>query len=405
MASLLFVDDDAGVLDALREVLGFLRPEWQIETALSGQAALALLESKPVDVVVSDLRMPGMDGMVLLTAVTERYPDTVRLIHSGYVEHDVVMRAAGVVHQYLAKPMDSEALLTTLGRALSLRTLLADQPLRSLLSSLPAVPSAPTLYTRLVKEARNARASLANVAEIVAEDPAMTAKILHLVNSPFFGRPRQVADPMHAVQLLGTDMVMALVLSAHIFGQFAPSAALDAAWRHSLLTNSFSRIVAGAAGADQRTIDEAAVAGLLHDIGQLVMIANRAADYRTAIRLAQDEGLATWEAEERVFGAAHMSVGGYLLGLWGLGDEIVEAVRFHHVPGAAPHRRFSALTAVHVANAFANAVAQGDLSLGEAVDSAYLREVGVEGQLSAWDEACRRFAEPTLRADAVEQRG
>ena len=404
MASVLFIDDDPIVLDSLREVVGFLRPEWRIETAPSGPTALGLLERGPVDVVVSDLRMPGMDGLALLTAVSERYPDTVRLIHSGYVEQDVVMRSAGVVHQYLAKPADSESLVTTLGRALSLRTLLADQPLRSLLSSLPAVPSAPTLYTRLVKASRNPRVSLVSIAEIVAEDAAMTAKILHLVNSPFFGRPRQVADPFHAVQLLGIDMVKALVLSGHVFGQFPPSVALDAAWRHSLLTNSFSRIIAKAAGADPRTIEEAAVAGLLHDIGQLVMIANRAVDYQAVTRLVQEEGLSTWAAEERVFGAAHTSVGAYLLGLWGLGDEIVEAVRFHHGPSAAPHRRFSALTAVHVGNDVANAVAQGDPALSDVVDGTYLREVGVEGQIPQWQEACRLFAEPTLHEDIVELR-
>src|SRR5262249_17644229 len=163
--------------------------------------------------------------------------------------------------------------------------------------------------TGLMKESRTPRTSLVSIAQLVAEDAAMTAKILHLVNSPFFGRPRQVADPLHAVQLLGTDMVMALVLSGHIFGQFPASAVLDAAWRHSLLTNSFSRIIAKAAEADQRTVDGAAVAGLLHDIGQLVLIANRGADYRVATQLMHDEKLPTWEAEERVFGAAHTSVG------------------------------------------------------------------------------------------------
>jgi HD-like signal output (HDOD) protein/CheY-like chemotaxis protein len=399
MVTLLFVDDDRLVLQAIQDVMGQLRPEWRVECASSGREALARLERGPVDVVVSDLRMPGMDGTTLLGTVMERYPDTIRIIQSGYVEQDVIMRGIGVVHQYLAKPWDVETLITIVGRAVSLRTLLTDHQLRSLLSSLRALPTAPTLCTRLISACQSPGSSLRTVADIVAEDAAMTTKILHLANSPFFGRPRQVSDPMQAVQLLGIDMVKALVLAAHVFGEFPPSAQLDAAWRHSLITNAFSRIIATAAGSDPGAIEEAAVAGLLHDVGQLVLAANRPADSQTVARLMKEEALSASAAEERVFGATHMAVGAYVLGLWGLPDAVVEATRFHHVPGEVPHRRFAAVSAVHIANAFANVASNPASVVTDAVDLVYLRELGVDTRLPEWHDACRAFTEPTLRDD------
>jgi putative nucleotidyltransferase with HDIG domain len=404
MATLLFVDDDRLVLQAVQDVMTGLRPDWRLQCAGSGREALALLERGPVDVVVSDLRMPGMDGTTLLGAIMERYPDTIRIIQSGYVEQDVIMRGAGIVHQYLAKPWDVDTLVSTIERALFLQSLLGDPQLRSLLSSLRALPSPPALYARLTRACQDPRASLRGVADIVAEDPATTTKILHLVNSPFFGRTQQVADPMQAVQLLGIDMVKALVLSTHVFGQFPPSAQLDAAWRHSLMTSSLSRIVAAAAGAEQAAVDEAAVAGLLHDIGQIVMAANRADSYSGVLRLMQEESLATWAAEERVFGTTHMAVGAYLLGLWGLPDATVGAVRYHHNPRAVPRPSFTPLTAVHVANGFADMAANPAHTVTDVIDLVYLTDLGLDVHLGHWHDACRTFTEPALGADPSQHR-
>ena len=393
MNRILFVDDEPSVLDGLRRMLRPLREEWHMEFAASGMEALAILARDPYDVIVSDMRMPGMDGAELLDTVMHRFPRMVRIVLSGQADRASVLRSLAATHQYLAKPCDAATIKATLTRACALRDLLADPGLIALVSHVHTIPSLPDIYARLVEECRSPKGSLRTVAEIMAEDVGMTAKILQLVNSSFFGRARRISSPLDAVQLLGMETVKALLLLAHVFSQLeAPPAQLYSPvllQRRSLATSAAARLIAVAERADPEAVEEAAAAGLLHDVGELVLAANLPDRFAKARQLAAERGGDVIGAEMEVLGASHAMMGAYLLGLWGLPDVVVEAVAFHHAPAECVHHGFGPLAAVHVAASLVPELTGADPGLeAPALDLDYVRALGLAERLDGWRRRC-----------------
>jgi len=392
----LFVDDEPKVLQGLRRMLHGMRSEWEMGFAESGQEALEAMQNTPYDVLVTDMRMPGMDGSQLLSEVMKRYPNVIRIVLSGQSDQETVMRSVGPAHQYLSKPCDAETLRRTIVRACSLRELLASDPLKRLTSRLTTLPSLPSLYSRLMEELRSQDASLSNVGRIISSDAGMTAKILQLVNSAFFGIARQVTSAQQAVTLLGLETIKALVLSIHIFSQFDRSALpvhlAEGLWRHSVTVGLFARAIVRLERRDQNLSDNSFTAGLLHDIGKLVLAANLADQYRAVLSSVENEGLALTEAEREQFGATHAQVGAYLLGLWGLPDPIVEALAYHHCPSNCQSEELTPLTVVHAANFFENQLAGWHTCGEQQLDEDYFERLKLSDRLNAWKQACLAVA-------------
>ena len=304
------------------------------------------------------------------------------------------LRSASVAHRFLQKPVDAEVLKANIAQAEALRAVLANPALRTLVSEIKALPSLPSIYQDLMQEMQSPQASLKKASRIVAKDLGMVTKILQLVNSAFFGLRTHVSDPEQAVALLGFETIKSLVLSSQVFAQFdqnrLPGFSLDALWRHAMLTATCARRIAKDTGASQPVIDEAFTAALLHDVGVLVLVANKPDDYVRVLELMRANQVPDWAAERDIFGADHAHVGAYLLGIWGLGDGIVEAVAFHQHPADYNASGFQALTAVHVANAFAEAQASADVATGDALnlDQSYLTRENLLSSIPHWRELC-----------------
>lgn len=392
----LFVDDQPNILDGLRRMLRGLRNEWQMEFAESGLEALALMAEAPFDVVVSDMRMPGMDGSQLLTETMARYPATVRIILSGQADQVSVLRAVTPAHQYLSKPCDAETLKATVARACSLRDTLSQKPLIRLVSQVTTLPSLPHIYTKLLEELQSEDASVQGVAELIAQDIGMTAKLMQMVNSSFFGTPRRVEGPAHAAALLGLNVLKPLVLSAGIFSQFDADDlrgfSMDTLMERSLAVSHLAEQIAKSHDDDKELAEDALLAGLLHDVGQLLLAANLPEQYGKTLALARDNEMSLCDAELECLGASHADVGAYLLGLWGMTGTIVEAVAFHHHPMKCMANGFSPLTAVHVAGNLADeAQTSSGVTYSLDMDLDYLEHLGVADQLPKWREMADNF--------------
>jgi putative nucleotidyltransferase with HDIG domain len=388
---ILFVDDDANVLAGLRRILRGMRPEWDMEFSESGQEALEILAGKPFDVLVTDMRMPGMDGCQLLEKVKELYPQIVRIILSGYSERDLVFSSVGLAHQFLSKPCDAETLKTTVSRASAMRELLEDEFLVKIVSSIDSLPSVPALYQEVIEEVNSEEGSLEKIGEIISKDAGMSAKLLQLVNSAFFGLPAKATSILRAVNLLGVETIKTLVLSVKIFSQFEQPGLISVSrlWEHSLETGMIARSIATQKNLVQAGIDEAFTAGLLHDIGKLILLDKLPEKYAEASTLSETSGRPIWEAEQTVLGTTHAQVGAYLLGIWGLSPSLVEAVAFHHCPGKCPNTSLSSLTAVHLAD-YAEHTARGE-SGKDRLDIDYLKKLGFSDKL---------FEDSTIRSNS-----
>ncbi|MDP3071016.1 MAG: response regulator [Opitutaceae bacterium] len=397
---ILFVDDEPLVLQGLQRMLRPMRDEWEMEFSDSGAKALELMAADPFDMVVSDMRMPGMNGAELLARVMQLYPKTVRLILSGHADKELILKCVGSTHQFLSKPCDPEAIRTTIRRAAATDDALQSDALKQLVGRLGRLPSVPTLYSEIIDALHDPDVTLDTVGRIVGKDIAMTAQILKLVNSAFFGLRRQVSSPAEAANYLGLDTLRSLVLSINAFSQFEkvaiPGFSFPALWTHSVDTGATAKAIAQLEDADRKLADEAFVAGLLHDTGKMVLAANCPAEYAEVLRLTAQEGLVPCEAEQRVFGVNHADVGGYLLGLWGLPVTVVEAIAFHHRPASAAVKSFCPLTAVHVANALVHHAAEPSPADEPRLDAAYLQSLGLEARLPIWREHFQPTATPAV---------
>lgn len=396
MQTILFVDDEPHVIDGLKRSLRSMRREWIMVFAGSGAEALERLAQQPFDVVVTDMRMPGMNGAQLLTEVLKRYPHIVRIMLSGHSDLQAIMQSVGPTHQYLSKPCDTEHLKETIANACTLRDLLGSATLRRMVAEMRLLPCLPSLYAEMMHAAQTPESPLAAIGEVIARDVGMTAKILQLVNSAFFGLPHRVTNAAEAVGMLGLDTIRALVLSFHIFGQcdamLLPDFSAETLWRHSLTVGKLAKQIALMEGGDSCLCEDAYTAGLLHDAGKLALAIHVPYPYGKALALAREQHLPLFEAETIVIGACHAEVGAYLLGLWGLPKTIVEALAFHHCPEILPTVEFTPLSAVYAANCLVNAACpDNNGGVEETINTAYFEAMGKAERIGLWAEACRHI--------------
>lgn len=388
---ILFVDDEPNILRGLRRMLYPLRNNWEMVFAENGREALGRLGESSYDVIVSDMRMPGMDGAHLLSEVRQRYPHIVRIILSGHSDREMILRSVGSAHQCLAKPCDADVLKATVSRAFALSKLLSDNNIKQVVAGMQTLPSMPTLYGRVVQAVQTSDGSLEKIGQLIECDIGMTAKILQMVNSAFFGMQRTISSSVQAVSLLGLDTVQSLILSAEVFDEFDQTKSLglplDTIWHHSITVAACAKRIIQAENCEQQMIDDAFVAGLLHDTGKLVMATHLSQDAGRALMSEHSKGSTSWQIGLADCSATHAEIGAYLLGLWGLPSSIVEAVAFHHNPSSCPIYTFSLLTAVHVANALVN---EGESTEHHAsVDLDYLEALGLNHRLPVWREHCQ----------------
>ncbi|MDQ3818404.1 MAG: response regulator [Acidobacteriota bacterium] len=405
MRTILFVDDEPRVLEGLERMLHSMRHEWEMAFAEGGASALETLKAKPFDVVVTDMRMPGMDGPQFLREVRERHPQIVRIVLSGHSDKGMIMKSVDSAHQYLSKPCTAESLKETVMRACALRDLLENSSLQQLVTKMDSLPSLPSLYCELVEELSSEEASIKKIGKIISRDLGMTAKILQMVNSAFFGLRRTVSNPAEACLLLGMDTIMSLVLTIHVFSQFKAKGlegfSPDALWSHCIAVGRFAKHIAQMEQQDKQTIEDSFTAGLLHDSGRVILAATLPDWYQESINLALSEELSIIDAEREVFGTTHAEVGAYLLGLWGLPYSIVESVAFHHKPSQSPEEAFTPLMAVHIADYIeAESCSQRRKhEVSPPLDRDYLSRLKLAGRLPAWMEGCRRLGVETLNIE------
>lgn len=351
----LFVDDEPSILGIYQMLQPFLGEDYTVSTASSGEQALALMEHEKFDVVVSDLTMPKMSGAELLGQVAQRWPASARVVVSGFADELTVAKCLMVGHRYFSKPFDPMALTRAVQKLSEARDTAVNEKVREYVGKIDALPTQSHTYLALTKALGSTSASIREISTLIEQDMALTSKVLQTVNSAMFGPARRISSVLEAVQLIGFQVLRALVLGIQVFDFFQNAAlkvSLNSLWSHSLNTAVRAKKLAVLENLSDSQCDEAFLAGLLHDIGKVALAASSPNEYQKLWTLHRQDSLALREGELSTFGATHAQVGAYLLKLWGLPDSIVEAVEHHHHMRPCDIQTFSPLLAVYVAQEF-----------------------------------------------------
>lgn len=353
---ILFVDDEPNVLAGLRNALRPQRHQWDMVFALGPEEALTKVEQQSFDVVVSDMRMPRMDGAALLGEIKRRQPKAVRMILTGQTEQESVLKSVFIAHMFLSKPCEPEYLKRVVERACGLNAILDSEELRAAAGGVDMLPAAPRTYVALNEALIKPSCTVHDIVKVIERDVGLCAKILQMVNSAFFGLPRKITSLFEAVTYLGTLTIKNLAMALEAFASAADTcdlskAELAALQSHSLLAGQIARDIQGG---DKNRGDEAFLAGVLHEVGWLVKVRHSAP-----------------AGPERVDRAL---LGAYLLGLWGLPHPIIESVAYHRTPQLIAHTELELVDAIYLAHHLADEQLEG--ASGQA-DLAYLEGMGI----------------------------
>ncbi len=388
---ILLVNADEDVLAALSTACLPYHEDWQLTTATTGADALDQLGQGHCDAVIADRQLKDMSGLELLRTAMVCHPQMARILLSEQPDRDTVIASLGIVHQYLPTPCAPADLLSAICRLTVLDRFFTNDLLRMIVARVQQLPSPPRVYFQLMKELAQPDATIDSVGAIIAQDSSLSAKLLQVVNSAFFSPPAPIVSVREAVQIVGFNLVKSLSLSLGLFASLNPLAATevnpDRLYLHSLATAMLAQKIMIDESVGSETADAAFTAGILHDVGKLVLVSALPGLYRQSVQLAADELMPQWQAEANIFGVDHAAVGAYLLGLWGLPAPIVEAVAWHHEPGHHHPPAFNALTGVHVADFLQSQhwpASQRTLVVN--LDIAYIQSLDLAEKIERWSE-------------------
>jgi HD-like signal output (HDOD) protein len=400
---ILFADANVEELYEFRRQFG---PAWEVLAVGTGPAALEEIRKQPCDVLVADMNLPEMSGAELLNHVRGEFPKTVCFILAPDADRERVMQTVLCAHQFLAKPCDPVTLKSHVDRAMALDAWIASNSMRELVARVRTFPTVPSLYIEIISALKSPDATTEQVGRIIAKDMAMMTKLLQVINSACFGLPRKISDPVEAVGLMGFEAVKSMVMTIKLLSQYDKIKpvyfSIDRLWRHSTDVARTAKQLTLMHTEDATLAETAFTAGLMHDIGKVVLAANFDEQYRGAQSLARKQKLPLWEVEHEIFGASHGEIGAYLLGLWGMPLDLLEVAAMHHQPSRSISKEFSTLTAVHIANVLEHELTP-DPDEPEATakfDDAYLEKVGLLEVMPQWREMVfkREFTKPTAKS-------
>jgi putative nucleotidyltransferase with HDIG domain len=383
---ILLADTETGTAEELQQALG---QEWLITWVQTGTAAVEELKKREYHGLVVSLHLADLKPAQLLNRVRQKYPKTVRFVVATEKDRGRVVKEALGAHQFLTRPFDADGLRTTIQRAMASDVWIASENLHKLVARVRSLPAIPALHLEIVAALRSPDSTTEEVGALIAKDMAVTAKLLQVINSAYFGLPRTVTSPADAVSLLGFETVKSMVMAVKLLNHYdrlkLGSFSMDTLWQHSTAVADAARQLTLLQTEDRNLADQAYTAGLLHDVGKAVLAGNFSEQYAGAQSLADKRQLPLSDVEHEIFGANHAEIGAYLLSLWGLPLNILEAAALHHQPQGSPNKVFTPLTAVHVANALQHAMNPGqDDQVRQEIDMEYLAELGMVECLPAW---------------------
>ncbi len=387
---ILIVDDEVTLLRLMKLGMRSMAGEWDMHFAESGEAALELINQQPFDVVITDMRMPGMNGAQLLNLVLRDHPKTVRIILSGYADLNEVVNSVGLTHQFLDKPCSLEDLKNCLRRVTNVQGHLNHAKIRGATAGMKNLPSLPKVYLEIADAIQSPDCSTELIAEIASKDPGLSAKLLQLSNSAFFGFGRKVYSVDEAVQLLGVSIIQSLALATPLYSSFdqrkCPGFPLEQIWDHSAEVAVLGRTLFRRHMDDPQLAEQAFAAGIMHDLGKLILADSLGEEYSAVLKESCVTRTPLHLVEQKYLNTTHAEVGAYLLAIWGLPIPLVEAVACHHHPHRTGTKEVCLPGIIHIADALQHTQPGHPDMVPTPPDADYLKLVHLNEHFEMWQQ-------------------
>lgn len=354
MPSIMLVDKEPAHLNRLVQQLAQVFPDWSVYALSSASEAAELLTAKKFDAVISELYLPEKVGDHLLDLAANTNPKSLRVLLCEDIRQGSYFTSIGVCHQFLPKPVQVTELSSAILRAISLRNIFEKPAITDLISKTSCFPALPDTYLKIIKLLRKEDYLQSELLEVLHQDITVTAELLKLANSALLGYRRKITNLSQAITILGTNTIKVAVLAINTFSRVENKKFskfnISALWKHSFEVASLAASLASKDKNCRHLRDDVLTAGVLHDIGKLILIENFPEQYEEVKRLEYETFVFSNDAEMQIFGTSHQEIGAYVLGLWGLPDQILEAVAFHHLPNNCTYRQKSVLSFIASAN-------------------------------------------------------
>lgn len=354
MRRILIVDHDIKILNVMSKA--FHAADYEVVTADSGFSALEILEIADIDLVISDLRLPLMDGYELLSKIKELHPDVIRIIMSSYIEESSVFKAIvqNLARFYILKPWNSEKLLEYISQIFETEDILKSNDLLLLINSVEKLPTIETSYQKILSMIER-DVNTGQIAAEIEKDFAISSRLLQIANSAYYGL--RTGSIKHATVYLGLQNLKSLIYSTSILNSYRSGSEHDQQrvqnlWTHALLTSKLLHYIYEVF-LNKKLPETAYSAGLLHNVGTLILIQSRFEDYAKAVDEASPKSRNMLELERDAFRVTHQEAGGYLISWWKLPFPIVEAALYHHNPLDPAVLNKEIVAAVHLAQHYA----------------------------------------------------
>jgi len=390
---ILFVDDRKKEAENLDRIIDFLPDEWEPEIVPDVDRARESLKQNNFDIIVSEIDPGGISGIDFLSETAREYPCLIRYILSSKGDRRQILKGAGWIHQFIAKPCPPKKFNALIENSLALHRMINSRDLQARIAAVGSLPSPPRIYNRLIAELQSEEASVSRIADIIKQDIGITAKLLQVVNSAYFGLSTPANNPLQAVNILGLDTVKSLVMATGLFEQFHESESsefsLDTIFNNCLAVGTTARLLATALGLDAKATDDALLAGMLHDVGKLVMLTSFREELDNSAFMAREKSIPLYRAQKEIIGISDAEIGACLLSLWGLPETVIEAAAYHYTPGKSATAMINVLTCVHLAYAFhRESSSRNSDSSTEHLDTRYLENLGLADQVEDLYKLC-----------------
>jgi len=345
---ILFVDDEKQILKSLRRV--FFKSEYNCFYADSGEKALKILNEYNINLIISDVRMPEMDGFELLKKVKDDYPEVIRLILSGYSKKEDVVDALGknLMRTYLQKPWNNSELLNIIRKVFEFEDIIADEKLLEYFNNLESLPTVPEIYIKINKMI-DENESAEHISKEIEKDQSLSVTILKIANSAFYDN--NIGSVKQAIMYVGLTNLKNIILSNSVFNSTNLDNMKDL-WKHALLTNKIAGFIYKKILL-KKIPELYSSAGLLHDIGRVVIMDYFENENRNMNILLNNNPVdlkIRIQYENKMIGFDHVKIGGYLLNWWGIPYPIIETAMFHHDPLNDVVINKEIVSVIHLAN-------------------------------------------------------